>query len=81
MTAKPQPGDRVRITDTCVWPERRGLFATVMAPPADGTYPQPAPWEVLLRVDDDPLVHRAWSCVMPAKDTERVVPPSSRGVQ
>lgn len=67
------PGDRVRISESsCVWPERRGLQATVVAPPTDGTYPQPAKGEVLLHIERDPLgngeVPRKlrWSCVMSA---------------
>ena len=64
-------GSRVRIKDGCIWPERSGLPATVVAPPADGTYPQPAKWETLILLDDDPLTTRGeWSCVLPAKDLE-----------
>ena len=71
----PRVGQRVRITESSPWPERVGCEATVVAPPADGTYPQPAKWEVLLLLDDDPLTNASnhtehWTCVMTAKACE-----------
>lgn len=65
-----KPGTRVRLLETTAWPERRGLLATVLAPPADGTYPQPPKWEVLVAVDNDPLGCE-W-CVTGRKDVEVV---------
>lgn len=72
-------GTRVRIKSPCVWPERAGCEGTIVAPPSDGTYPQPAKWEVLVKFDDDPVEHgrpvlqpRWWSCVMDAKDCEAI---------
>ena len=61
-----RPGARVRIKSPCVWP---------VAPPADGTYPQPASFEVLLLLDDDPLVQvpsGEWTCVIRATDVEAI---------
>lgn len=62
-------GAKVRLTERCPWPERVGLTGTVVAPYEDGTYPQPAKWEVLLLIDNDPLNtvghDPQWSCVMP----------------
>lgn len=68
------PGDRVVLLDTVPWPERRGLTATVVAPPTDGSYPQPAEREVLVKVDDDPLlgVHSWWSCALDKKHLARI---------
>lgn len=66
----PQIGDRVVLGESCPWPERVGLTGVVVAPPANGTYPQPAKWEVLVLLDDDPLAHRigrGWSCALSAK--------------
>lgn len=61
------PGTRVRLYRS-PWPARAGLTATVVAPPADGTYPQPAPYEVVILIDNDPLTatrtDRTWSCVI-----------------
>lgn len=66
------PGTRVRILPSSPWPARVGLTATVVAPASNRTYPQPAPWEVILKVDDDPfaLAHETWSCVMSKKDVQ-----------
>jgi hypothetical protein len=67
-------GQRVRFTETCPWPERVGLTATVVAPPSDGTYPQPGRSEVLVLIDGDPYgpLDRGWTCVMPVKACEVV---------
>lgn len=58
-------GSRVVLSGS-PWPERVGCLATVVAPPTDGTYPQPARGEVLVLLDDDPLnaTHDGWTCVM-----------------
>lgn len=82
----PRVGDRVRFTESCPWPERVGCQGIVVAPPTDGTYPQPAKWEVLVLIDegDDPLStgaerlsyrpgYPAWSCVISAKSCD-VIP-------
>lgn len=68
-------GRRVRLTDTCPWPERRGLEGVVVAPPSDGTYPQPAKSEVIVKLDKDPLTpalsgHQGWTCVVDRKSVE-----------
>lgn len=69
-------GTRVRVGQDCPWPERRGSVGTVVAPPADGTYPQPASWQALLLLDDDPLCATRqdagvrWSCAMDAHHLE-----------
>lgn len=74
------PGTRVVILDSCPWPERRGLNAVIVAPPEDGTYPQPARSEVLLLIDDDPLhaTYTYWTCVMNVRDV-RPAPVSQEG--
>ena len=61
-----RPGARVRMNETCPWPERRGCDGVVVTPPRDGMYPQPAPWEVVVKLDDDPLGYndRWWTCVL-----------------
>ena len=68
------PGTKVRLKTPCAWPERGGRTATIVAPRRDGIYPQPASWEVLLLLDDDPFIQSNnrgwWSCVMDAKDVE-----------
>lgn len=71
-------GARVRVTGSAPWHKRVGCEGTVVAPPTDGTYPQPAKGEVLLLLDDDPLDElryytggvRLWTCVLDAKDVE-----------
>lgn len=60
------------------WPERYGCIGTIVAPPADGTYPQPSPREVLILLDDDPIPYTgayahdatAWTCVIGRNDIE-----------
>jgi hypothetical protein len=70
------PGVRIRLNERCVWPERVGCEGVVVAPPSDGTYPQPAKWEVLVLLDRDPLFDpgfhpgRHWSCVVDRKSVE-----------
>lgn len=70
-------GLRVRLSDAVPWPERRGATGMIVAPPRDGTYPQPTPWERLILLDRDPLTKAGaprwsvgvlWSCVVEAKD-------------
>lgn len=71
-------GTRVRILDTCSWPERRGLQATVVTDRLDSScYPVHGKLatEVVVLIDDDPLAQRsahpeAWSCVMSEADME-----------
>lgn len=70
-------GDRIRLNSRCVWPARVGMEGVVVDPPADGSYPQPAKWEVLILLDYDPLSSdldaqqkRGWSCVIDAKSCE-----------
>lgn len=48
-------GTRVRFTERTAWPERVGAEGVVVAPAADGTYPQPAKNECVVLLDDDPL--------------------------
>jgi hypothetical protein len=47
--------ERVQLTTDVPWPERRGCLGTVVRPPKHRIYPQPAPWEELVLLDDDPL--------------------------
>ena len=63
-------GVRVRMQGP--WAERVGCVGTVVAPSTDKVYPQPAPWEVLVKLDDDPLGYndRWWTCVVARKDVE-----------
>lgn len=68
-------GTRVRVREGCVWPERVGCAGVIVAPPSDGTYPQPGPSECLLLLDDDPLDGGGysdvrWSCVMSNSSVE-----------
>lgn len=65
-------GSRIVVTDSCVWPERRGCHGVIVHPPAGRSYPQPGPGEVLVLLDDDPLIPKplrrdGWSCVMDRK--------------
>lgn len=58
------PGERVRVTGG-PWDARIGCEGVVVAPPADGTYPQPGPGETLILLDADPLSNRPskeWTC-------------------
>jgi len=61
-------GTRVRMNGKCPWLSRVGCLGVVVAPLANGTYPQPSRGEVLVLLDDDPLgwmMHTAgWSCVV-----------------
>lgn len=70
----PQVGQKVLLTESCPWPDRIGSIATVVAPPSDGSYPQPAKWEVLVLIDDDPRAQIShdprWSCVISAKSCD-----------
>ncbi len=74
------PGSRVRLNDTCIWPERRGCEGVVVAPPHDGMYPQPAKSEVIVKLDADPLHSRPWdspsyewwTCVIDRKSVEAI---------
>ena len=68
-------GERVQVTEKSPWPERVGCVGTVVAPPADGTYPQPARGETLVLLDDDPLAvatPQVWSCVIGSRDLRLV---------
>jgi hypothetical protein len=68
-------GEKVQVRSTSVWPERIGCYGTIVAPPADGTYPQPGPGEVLVRLEYDPLGrtdHPEWSCVYDARSLQLV---------
>lgn len=68
-------GTRIKLR-TSVWPERVGCEGVVVAPPTDGTYPQPGRTETLILLDVDPLgarhfaTARGWSCVELAKNLE-----------
>lgn len=75
-------GTRVRMQGS-PWPEREGCEGVVVAPRADGIYPQPAPVESLVKLDDDPLDRMAfspganyersygwWSCVVSDNNLE-----------
>ena len=68
------PGTRIRVTHRSVWPERVGCEGVVVTPRADGVYPQPCPWEVLILLDDDPLRYDGspewWTCVIGRRDVE-----------
>lgn len=63
------PGTRIRLV-VSPWPERQGMTGTVLAPPSDGTYPQPARWESLIAIDDDPL-NGSW-CVVATRSLEEI---------
>lgn len=77
-------GTRVRVRPSCVWPERVGCEGVVVAPRADGIYPQPGPRELLVLLDDDPLdtpegraapfgqTDEWWSCCMSRDDVDVV---------
>lgn len=80
MSTYPRPGQRVQINEHSPWPERVGCKGIVVAPPADGTYPQPAKDEVIVRLDADPLTadidtaHKErWTCVIDRKSVEGLV--------
>lgn len=67
------PGQRIRFNEHSPWPERVGCEGVVVAPRADGIYPQPAKDEVLILLDDDPLSdHPAWTCVTDRKSLDLV---------
>ena len=67
-------GDRIQVTETAPWPQRVGCRGTVVAPMSDGTYPQPARGESLVKLDEDPIgpLHRPWSAVF-GNDSLRLV--------
>ena len=74
-----KPGTRVIFCKNSPWPERVGCEGVIVAPRADGTYPQPGKGEVIVLLDDDPLgvlldTHDpSWSCVTTIKS---LAPPS-----
>ena len=66
-------GTLIRVTEKSPWPERVGRLGVVVAPSADGTYPQPDKSEVLVKLAVDPLgagTGRGWTCVMDRKSVE-----------
>lgn len=73
------PGTRVVVNAWSAWPERVGARGTVVAPPQKG-YPQPAPNEVLVLLDRDPLgpgappartkEGRRWTCVLDRRSVD-----------
>lgn len=60
-------GTLVRLVNS-PWPEREGCIGLVIDPPADGTYPQPAPWERFISLPDDPFA--TFECVVGVKNLE-----------
>lgn len=78
------PGTHVQMNENSPWPERVGCFGVIVAPPADGTYPQPGPGEAAVLLDGDPLGERGphaprWSCVVPRKSLNLITPRSTVG--
>ena len=60
------------------WPKRIGCEGVECIAAADGTYPQPGKAEMIVLLDDDPLVDvlaadfgdRTWSCCVSRRDVE-----------
>lgn len=73
-----KPGDRVRFNERCPWPQRVGAEGMIVAPRADGMYPQPAKNEVLVYLDSDPLqAARAygeewWTCAADRRSLDAI---------
>lgn len=68
-------GTKVRFNTKAAWYERVGHLGVVVAPAADGRYPQPGPGEALVRLDDDPLAswtteNRPWTCITSVNSLE-----------
>lgn len=73
---------KYRILDTCPWPTRRGLTATIVEP--DDQEAQIYPWkgkgatEAVVWIDDDPYQstypndQRRWSCVLDSRHLEPI---------
>lgn len=64
------PSDtRVKINWRSPWKERENAVGVIVAPDPQGAYPQPAKWECIVLLDDDPMgikyEHSAkWTCVL-----------------
>lgn len=75
-----KPGNRIRLTETCPWPERVGLLGVIATPPDDygDIYPVHGlgRGEVIVLLDEDPFDHppiaRWWTCVLSRRSVEVV---------
>lgn len=66
-----------RISDLCVWPQRRGLTCRRVMPDDDDLRRYPfsglGKYEWVVVIDDDPLVVRGWwTCVMDRRHLEQI---------
>lgn len=80
MPERMPPGTRVRLTESCPWPERCGLLGRVATVPENqhNIYPNVGlrSNEVIVLLDEDPIgtnfQPRWWTCVLDIASVEAV---------